>query len=418
MKGFTEIEGCRSCGSRALDTVMDFGAMPLADALLNDPADAETERWFPQTLVFCNECALVQLRETVLPQFLYGSDYPYFSSFSDHLVEHSRRHAEDLVDRYSLGHHSRVVEIASNDGYLLQWFQAAGVPVLGIDPADGPSRAARQRGIETISDYFGRNLADRLRSEGIEADVVIGNNVLAHVPDQNELVDAMRRILRPGGSVVMEFPYVRDLVEHNEFDTIYHEHHCYFSIGSVKQLFSRHGLHLNRVERIPIHGGSLRVHFSERNNVDPAVDRLLSEETELGMDFLGYYTGLAVEAERIRDELVSLLQSLKDSGNRIAAYAAAAKGAVLLNYSKHAAALIDYVVDRNTHKQGRYMPGVHLPILDPDVLLDDLPEYLLILAWNFKEEIMEQQVEFEAAGGHFMVPIPTPTIVTRSATSR
>jgi SAM-dependent methyltransferase len=408
---FDVISGCRSCGSDELTPVIDLGKVPLADGLVASPAEADSEQFYPLTVVFCGRCSLVQIRETVPPDVLYGDNYPYYSSFSDHLVEHSRKNVEDLVDRYELDEESLVVELASNDGYLLQWFTKDGVPVLGIDPAAGPAQAAIERGIPTICEFFTPDLAARLVDEGRMADVIIGNNVLAHVPDQNSFVDGIARLLKPTGVVVMEFPYVRDMVERCEFDTIYHEHHCYFSVTSVRELFARHGLKLVRVEHLEIHGGSLRVHFRRQGDPEESVLAYLEEEQRFGVTHASYYSDFAVRVAAIKQDLRDLLDDLIEQGARVAGYAAAAKGAIMLNYCGIGPERLEYVVDRNVHKQGKYMPGVHIPIDDPRRLLEDRPDYVLLLAWNFKDEIVVQQAEYAASGGRFIVPVPEPAIL-------
>lgn len=410
------IRQCRGCGAGILRPVMDFGTMPLADGLVVDGEQA-LERRYPLTVVFCPECSLLQIRETVPPEILYSRDYPYFSSFSDTVVDHARRNVEALVERYHLGPSSLVIEIASNDGYLLQWFAERGVPVLGVDPSPGPAAAARDRGIPTLGEFFDQALADRLVTENRQADVVIANNLLAHVPDQRALVAAIARVLKPEGVVMAEFPYVKDLVDHTEFDTIYHEHHCYFSLTSVGRLFARQGLPPTDVEHHDIHGGSLRVHFGPGKRA-PSVGEYLQAEEQSGLTDLAYYQSLADRAAETRRELVALLDRLKASGARLAAYGAAAKGAVMLNFCGVGTERLDYVVDRNVHKQGKLMPGVHVPIVGPERLQADPPDYLLLLAWNFKEEILAQQQEYAAAGGRFLVPVPYPEVLDHQVLSQ
>jgi hypothetical protein len=411
------ISVCRGCGGDGLTPVIDLGEVPLSDALVGDP-DGVGEQVYPLTVVFCEDCSLVQIRETVPPSVLYGADYPYYSSFSDRLVEHARNNVEDLVVRYNLDARSQVVELASNDGYLLQWFNSRGIPVLGIDPAPGPAQAAIDRGIPTICEFFGPDLAEQLASEGRLADVLIGNNVLAHVPNQNDLVDAIGRVLAPTGVVVMEFPYVRDLVENCEFDTIYHEHHCYFSVTAVQHLFARHGLQLLRVEHLDIHGGSLRVHFGRQGQPEASVAKYLEDERKEGLTDAAYYSDFSSRVAQLKRNLVELLDRLKAEGATLAGYGAAAKGTILLNYCDIGPEHLDYVVDRNTHKHGKYMPGVHTPIARPERLLEDPPDYLLLLAWNFKDEIMGQQAEYAAAGGRFIVPVPEPMVLSPPQTNR
>ncbi len=405
------IRGCRSCGSDAMDRVLALGELPLSDGLIRPGSDPAREATYPLTLVRCRECTLAQILETVPPGTLFGEEYPYFSSFSDALVEHARVNVEGILARRPLNEGSLVVELASNDGYLLQWFAKAGIPVLGIDPAPGPARAAEEKGIETICDFFGPDLAAELTDGGRHADVIVGNNVLAHVPDQNRFVEAMERLLAPGGTVVMEFPYVRDLVEHGEFDTIYHEHHCYFSVTSVERLFARHGLDLVRVEHHPIHGGSLRVFFEREGRVEASVSEYLRSEANEGINDAGFYADFAARVESIRRNLVALIDDLVDGGASVVAYGAAAKGAIMLNYCGIGSERLSYIVDRNVHKQGWLMPGVHIPIVGPERLSVEPPDYLLILAWNFKDEIMAQQEAFAQGGGRFVVPVPEPTIL-------
>ncbi|MCH8129247.1 MAG: class I SAM-dependent methyltransferase [Acidobacteria bacterium] len=408
---FDVITGCRSCGAEDLEPVLALGDMPLSDRLVDPAEDASAEPRIPLTLVFCPECTLVQIEETVRPEVLFGEDYPYFSSYSDTLLDHSRRNVQALIERYQLASEDLVVELASNDGYLLQFFAEAGIEVLGIDPAPGPAAVALENGVPTLVEFFGPEVAERLASEGVEADVLIGNNVLAHVPDQNAFVAAMATLLAPTGSIVMEVPYVRDLIEHTEFDTIYHEHHCYFSVRSLETLFARHGLYLNRVEHHPIHGGSLRFFASTDPARQPSVDEYLAAEAIAGMDTIGYYQDFADRVDGVRIALNDLIDDLRRGGATVAAYGAAAKGAILLNYAGLDGEQIDYVVDRNPHKQGKLMPGVRLPIYDPSKIDEDPPDYLLILPWNFKDEIMEQQGDFAAGGGRFIIPIPEPTLV-------
>ncbi len=404
------IGGCRSCGATDLVPVLDLGMVPLADELVAPGLPAADEHHYPLTVVFCPRCSLVQIKETVPPTVLFDEDYPYFSSFSDQVLEHSRTHAEGLVDELGLGEDNLVVELASNDGYLLQWFLKAGVPVLGIDPAPGPAAAAEQRGIPTIRDFFTPELAHRLLADGVRADVILGNNVLAHVPDQNRFVAGIATILAPEGRVEIEVPYVRDMVDNCEFDTIYHEHHCIFSVTALAALFGRHGLDLIRVRHFPIHGGSLRVTFSAVAEAEPSVEEYLEEERRIGLTEAAYYAAFSDRVEQVREDLIDLLSKLTAEGAKIAAYGAAAKGATLLNYTG-AAEYLEYVVDRNDHKHGLHMPGVRLPIYSPERLLDDPPDYLLILAWNFRDEIMRQQAEYAARGGRFIVPVPQPTIL-------
>ncbi len=403
--------GCRSCGDAGLAPVLFLGKTPLADRLLTEPMLSEAEPMFPLTLHFCANCGLVQIAECVEPEQLYCEDYPYYSSFSDALLRHSRDNVEELIERRRLGHNSLAVELASNDGYLLKNFIENGIPVLGIDPAEGPAKAAEKAGVETMCVFFTESLAEELASAGRRADVIIANNVLAHVPDLNGFVAGIGVLLKEDGVVVIEVPYVKDLIDHCEFDTIYHEHLCYFSVTALQRLFARHSLSLNDVRRLPIHGGSLRLYVGHREEVSSAVEALLAEERASGVDQIDYYKDFAQRVERIRESLLELLRGLKADGKRIAAYGAAAKGATLINYVGIDTGLIDFVVDRNTHKQGRFMPGKHLPIFPCERLVSERPDYCLLLAWNFADEIMNQQAEYIRRGGRFIVPVPRPRIL-------
>jgi SAM-dependent methyltransferase len=346
---------------------------------------------------------------------LFNAEYPYFSSVSDAWVAHCRDNALELIASRQLGPGSYVVEIASNDGYLLRNYAERGIAVLGIDPASGPAAVARQNGIPTREEFFTRDLARSLAVEGRRADVIHANNVLAHVADLIGVVDGIRILLADDGVAVIEAPYVRDLIEHGEFDTVYHEHLCYFSVTAVTQLMARRGLALTDVRRIPTHGGSLRMYVQRRGRPSAAVERLLDEERELGVDRVEFYENFAARVRAIQGELRDLLGTLKATGHRIAGYAVSAKGTILLNSSGIDGRLLDYVVDRSPYKQGKVMPGVHLRVHDPGKLLQSpVPDYLLLLAWNFKDEIMRQQQEYRSRGGRFIVPIPEPRIVEES----
>ncbi len=402
---------CRICHSSEIQPVLSLGTTPLADALRQKEQLSQAESKFPLNVAFCPHCSLVQLLETVPPDVLFCQDYPYYSSFSPALLQHSRANAVDLIKSRRLNAKSLVVELASNDGYLLKNFVEHGIPVLGIDPAEGPARAAEKVGVPTMCTFFGENLARELSAKGKTADVIIGNNVLAHVADLHGFVEGICILLKEDGVAVIEMPYVKDLVDHCEFDTIYHEHLCYFSVTALDRLFRMHSLFLNNVKRLTIHGGSLRIYVEKKENVSATVRAMLQTEAAEKVDQIDYYRDFAHRVEGIRTELQHLLQRLKQQGARIAAYGAAAKGSTLINYSDIGTELVDFVVDRNTHKQGLYMPGQHIPVLAPEALLERKPDYVLLLAWNFAEEILQQQKEYQQRGGRFIIPVPNPRVV-------
>ena len=405
---------CRSCGGTHLTTFLSLGNLPLSDGFISQQQFASTneDKRYPLDVAFCGDCTLVQILDTVLPEHLFDADYPYFSSFTDSLLRHSAAHVAERIKDRKLGKNSLVVELASNDGYLLQYYAKEGIPVLGIDPAPGPVEAARKKGIETRLAFFGRDFANELVSkENIRADVIHGNNVLAHVADTNGFVAGIALLLKDDGVAVIEAPYVRELIEHGEFDTIYHEHLCYFSATALDKLFRRHGLYVNHLEPLTIHGGSLRVFVGKKDQPDDTVKRYLAEEKQLGMDTEKYYADFSKRVNSIRSELATLLADLKKQGKSIVGYGAAAKGTIMLNYVGIGPDTLDFVVDRNTHKQGRYVPGVRLPIEAPSRILETQPDYVLILPWNFKEEIMDQQSEYRTRGGRFIVPVPRPAIL-------
>lgn len=411
MTGAAGTPRCRSCGGQDLRVFLSLGDMPLSDGLLTREELAREEPRHPLDVAFCPDCTLAQILETVPPEQLFGADYPYFSSFTDALLKHSQANVSARIAELRLDGRSLVVELASNDGYLLQYYRAQGIPVLGIDPAPGPVAAARARGIETMQAFFGRDLAAKLAAQGRLADVIHANNVLAHVADTNGFVAGIGALLKEDGVAVIEVPYVKELIDRGEFDTIYHEHLCYFSVTALTRLFARHGLSLNRVEPLEIHGGSLRLFVGKRERADRSVAEHLQAERSAGVDRLDYYSGFSDRVGRLRRDLVALLGKLKREGARIAGYGAAAKGTILLNFAGIGREVLEFVADRNVHKQGRYIPGVRLPIVPPERILEERPDYLLILPWNFKEEIMEQQAEFARRGGRFIVPVPAPAIV-------
>ena len=401
---------CLSCQDERVTEFLDLGESPLANGLIDDPT-SQTADSAPLRVGICEGCGLVQLTHVVCRQSLF-SDYPYFSSVSDTVVDNAAEAVEAVMGRWSIGEERYAVEIASNDGYLLQHYRRAGVSVLGIEPAANIARHARDQGIPTLVRFFDRRTGIALRHRGVRADVVHAHNVLAHVDDLSGFVEGMRHLLKDDGVAIVEVPYVRDLVDNVEFDTIYHEHLAYFSVSALQPLFERAGMRLAEVDRIPIHGGSLRIRATVgAGDPGPTAAALIAEERELGLDRLEGYTRFA---DRVRDlctELRTLLQDLQSKGQRIAAYGASAKGTTLLHAAGIGDDLLQYVVDKAPAKQGRFTPGTHLPIHRPQHLLADRPDAVLLLSWNHKDEILEQQRAFRAQGGQFVVPVPSPHLV-------
>jgi len=387
--------------------VLDLGHQPLANNLLRPEDLDKPEPRCPLRVFICQDCWLLQITDLVAPVQLFG-DYLYFSSYSETMLRHARAAADLHRSAGGLGVASFVVEVASNDGYLLKNFRAAGVPCLGIEPAANIARVARQQGVETWTEFFGEALARRIVAERGSADLVLGNNVFAHAPSINDFVAGLAVLVKPAGRVVLEFPYGGDLVENTEFDTIYHEHVFYFTLTPLLPLFRRHGLEVFNVERLPIHGGSLRLFAGlvGAHPVEASVAGHLAEEQERGLDGLEAYQQFAWRVSTLRETLVATLNSLRTAGRRVAAYGASAKGSTLLNYCGLGREVVEFVVDRSPYKQGRLTPGQHLPIVATEELQARQPDYTLLLTWNFAEEILAQQAEYRAAGGRFILPIP------------
>ena len=407
----SDVLNCRSCGSPGLLPVLDLGSTPIANALVaigTPPPDPS----YSLTIVFCSACGLVQLGRSLPSDAIFTADYPYYSSFSDSLVSHARHHVDTLVARLGLGPGSLAVEVASNDGYLLRHFIPHGVQVLGVDPSPSPAAAAERLGVPTRVEFFGTETARDIRDKHGAADVVLANNVMAHVPDLNDFVRGLATLVSDEGVVTIENPSVQDLIQQVQFDTIYHEHYCYFSCLSVESLLRRHGLHLNDVEYFPgLHGGSFRWWAGRSPNRTARCAQRLDSERALGLDGHAFYLSLAADVERCRGQLTDMIAGLRAQGATIAAYGAAAKGATLVNTFAITSDDIEFVVDRNTYKQGRAMPGCRIPILAVEAIIERRPDYVLLLAWNFAEEILGQQREYRDAGGKFILPVPEPRIV-------
>jgi len=406
---YTEINSCRSCQSQFMVPVLSLGKMPLANSLL--PDSRTEEKIYPLDVLFCRDCALMQLKQTVSPSLLFD-EYCYFSSYSDTAVAEANKLAQKMVQERELGKSSLVIEIASNDGYLLQHYVNRNIKVLGIEPAANVADVAESRGIGTLREYFNQRLALRVVREFGPADVIHANNVLAHVPDFNDFLAGIKDLLKEDGVAVIEFPYLKDMLDRTEFDTIYHEHVFYFSLTALAKAVARHGLFLTDVERLSIHGGSLRVYISlSPSPKDQRVRALLSEEERWGALAPGSYEGFGEAVRLLRTELKELLAGLKSDGKSIAAYGASAKGTVLLNYCDIGRETLDFIVDRSPHKQGKWAPGSRLPIYDTGKLNEAKPDYVLLLSWNFQDEILSQQWQYLKLGGHFIVPLPKAKIL-------
>jgi len=405
---------CRFCASPLKVTFVDLGMSPLCQTHIEPDELNAMERFYPLHAWVCGNCFLVQLEEYVSPDEIF-SDYDYFSSYSDSWVEHGRRYTEMVTQRFGLGEKSLVMEIASNDGYLLQHFVAKKIPCLGIEPAANVAKVAIERGVPTTVRFFGCQSATEIAAEFGRPHLLAGANVLAHVPDINDFVGGMKILLAPGGVITIEFPHLLKLMDENQFDTIYHEHFSYLSLYSVEKVFAHHGLRLFDVDQIPTHGGSLRVYGCHADDAThptlPAVDSLRDEEISRGLTSLETYQGFEARVKDTKRKLLKFLIEARAAGKTVVGYGAPGKGNTLLNYCGIRTDFLDYTVDRSPHKQGRYTPGTHIPILAPERIRETKPDYVLILPWNLKKEITAQHAYIKEWGGRFVVPIPTVTVL-------
>jgi SAM-dependent methyltransferase len=400
---------CRLCGTALRRTFVDLGMSPLCERYLAADQLDRMEPFYPLHVLVCERCWLVQLREYVTGEEIFR-DYAYFSSYSDSWLAHCRRYAGQMTDRLGLGSDSLVIEVASNDGYLLQYFLQAGIPCLGIEPARNVAEVAVARGVPTITEFHGVALATRLATEGRQADLVAGKNVLAQVADVNDFVAGLRLLLKPRGTITIEFPHLMRLVEENQFDTIYHEHFSYFSFLTADALFARHGLRVFDVEEVPTHGGSLRIYARhETDTARPLTERagaLRDREVAAGLETPGYYAAFGAQVRETKRKLLEFLIGARRAGKTVVGYGAPGKGNTLLNYCGIRTDFLDYTVDRSPHKQGKFLPGTHIPIHGPERIFETRPDYVLILPWNLKDEIMSQMAGVREWGGRFVVPIP------------
>lgn len=404
---------CRFCGAALTQTFVDLGMSPLCESYVNAERLNQMEPFYPLHVYVCGQCFLVQLEQYVNPEHIF-TEYAYFSSYAESWLQHARKYTDLVVERFQLDERSHVVEIASNDGYLLQYFVEKGIPVLGIEPARNVAQVAVDKGVPTLMEFFGEECAKRLATQGQPADLLIGNNVLAQVPDLNDFVTGMKLLLKPHGVITMEFPHLMRLMEENQFDTIYHEHFSYFSFVTAEKIFGAHGLILFDVEELTTHGGSLRIYARHiEDGSKPVTDRvseLRAREEQSGLDRMEHYTAFGEQVKETKRKLLSFLIEAKRAGKSVVGYGAPGKGNTLLNYCAIRTDFLDYTVDRNPYKQGKFLPGTHIPIHRPEMIRETRPDYVLILPWNFKDEIMEQMADIREWGGKFVIPIPQVTI--------
>lgn len=406
---------CRFCGATLDKTFVDLGMSPLANSYIKASEANRMEPFYPLHVYVCSACLLVQLEEFTSPQSIFG-DYAYFSSYSESWLDHARRYVETVSERFGIGSRHHVVEIASNDGYLLQYFAQRGVPVLGVEPASNVAAVAKEKGIPTVVKFMGVKTARELAKKNKRADLLIGNNVLAHVPNINDFVGGLKVLLKPKGTITMEFPHLMRLMAENQFDTIYHEHFSYLSLLAVERVFEKHGLTLFDVEELPTHGGSLRIYARHtRDDSRPVGARILElrqRETQAGFGKLEYYLGFASQVEKTKRKLLSFLIEAKEQGKSVVGYGAPAKGNTLLNYCGIRTDFLEYTVDRSPYKQEHLLPGVRIPIFHPEKIRETKPDYVLILPWNIRDEVMQQMSFVKEWGGRFIVPIPEVKILS------
>lgn len=403
------ISKCRFCKTPLQQTFVDLGMSPLSNSYIKPESLCFAEKFYPLHTFVCSKCYLVQLEEFESPDHIF-SNYAYFSSFSDSWLKHCQEYSEKIVKQFNLNKDSKVVEIASNDGYLLQYFCNQNIPVLGVEPAANVAKVAQEKGINTTVCFFGQETARKLVTEGNQADLLIANNVLAHVPDLNDFVAGMKIILKSSGVITVEFPHLLNLINYNQFDTIYHEHFSYFSLITVKKIFNHHGISVFDVEQLSTHGGSLRIYGCHQEDTTKMqtdrVNQVKQLELEKGLNELAVYQNFSEQVKETKRKILEFLIKAKREGKKIVAYGAPAKGNTLLNYCGIANDFIDFTVDRSTYKQGLYLPGTHILIENPDKIKEAKPDYVLILPWNLQDEIMEQISYIKEWGGQFVIPIP------------
>ncbi|WP_010192839.1 class I SAM-dependent methyltransferase [Candidatus Nitrosarchaeum limnium] len=405
---------CRFCNKPLTNIFVDLGITPLSNSFLKKEIIHNSEKKYPLCTYVCSSCFLVQLPEFEKPENIF-EEYAYFSSYSSTWLHHAQDYVNMMIKKFGFDEKKLVIEIASNDGYLLQFFKEKDIPILGIEPAVNVAKVAKEKGIPTITKFFSADTAEELKSEDKKADLIIGNNVLAHVPNLNDFVKGLKILLKPTGIITLEFPHLLQLIQKNQFDTIYHEHFSYFSLITAKKIFSFHGLTIFDVEEIPTHGGSLRIYVKhseyEGISVNQTVNILLEKEKLFGLENISTYTDFIKNVERVKKKLYEFFKDSKNSGKKIVCYGAAAKGNTLLNYCGIGNNFIDYVVDQNPYKQGLYLPGTHIPIKSPDEIQNTKPDYLVIIPWNLKDEIIEQMKYIRDWGGKFVIPIPEVSIL-------